>query len=51
MNLRNPPTKPGKMWRNYQQKRAILSRQNDDLLHEVGLLCLRKQESFELQGL
>ena len=31
--------------------RAILSGQNDDLLCEVGLLCLRIQENFELEAL
>ena len=31
--------------------RAILSGQNDDLLYEVGLLCLRIQESFQLEAL
>ena len=31
--------------------RANLSGQNDDMLHEVGLLCLRIQETFELEGL
>ena len=51
MNLWNPPTKLGKVWRNYQQKRAILRGQNDDLLYEVGLLCLRIQETFELEVL
>ena len=31
--------------------RAILSGQNDDLLYELGLLCLRIQEPFELEAL
>ena len=31
--------------------RAILSGQNDDMLYEVGLLCLRVQETFELKAL
>ena len=31
--------------------RAILSGQSDDLLLKVGLLCLRIQEAFELEGL
>ena len=31
--------------------RAILSDQNDDMLYEVGLLCLRIQETFELEAL
>ena len=31
--------------------RAILSGRNDDLLYEVGLLCLRIQEIFELEAL
>ena len=31
--------------------RAILSGQNDDLLYEVGLLCLKIQETFELEAL
>ena len=31
--------------------RAILSGQNDDMLYEVGLLCLRIQETFELEAL
>ena len=31
--------------------RAILSGQNDDLLLKVGLLWLRIQEAFELEGL
>ena len=31
--------------------RAILSGQNDDLLYEIGLLCLRIQETFELESL
>ena len=30
--------------------RAIVSGQNDDLLYEVGLLCLRIQETFELEA-
>ena len=47
MNLWNPPTKPGKG----QQKRAISSGQSCDLLYEVGLLCLRIQETIELEGL
>ena len=31
--------------------RAILSGQTDDLLYEVGLLCLRIQKTFELEAL
>ena len=31
--------------------RAILSGQNDDMLHEVGLLYSRIQETFELEAL
>ena len=31
--------------------RAILSGQNDGLLYEVGYLCLRVQETFELESL
>ena len=31
--------------------RAMLSGQNDDMLYEVGLLCLRIQEAFELEAL
>ena len=31
--------------------RAILSGQNDDMLYDVGLLCLRIQEIFELEAL
>ena len=31
--------------------RAILSAQNDDMLYEVGLLCLGIQKTFELEAL
>ena len=31
--------------------RAILSSQNDNMLYEVGLLCSRIQEIFELEAL
>ena len=31
--------------------RAILSGQNDGMLYDVGLLCLRPQETFELEAL
>ena len=31
--------------------RVILSGQNDDMIYEVGLLCLRIQETFELEAL
>ena len=54
MNVWKPSTKTGKVWRSHQQKtfcRAMLSGQNDDLFYEVGLLCLRIQETFELESL
>ena len=31
--------------------RAILRGQNDDMLHEVGLLCLRMLETFAIKAL
>ena len=31
--------------------RAILSGQNDDMLFEVGLLCLRMLETFAIEAL
>ena len=31
--------------------RVILSGQNDDMIYEVGLLCLRIQETFEPEAL
>ena len=31
--------------------RGILRGQNDDMLYEVGLLCLRTQETFDLEAL
>ena len=54
MNVWNPSTKTGKGLEKLSTEnfcRAILSGQNDDMLHEVGLLCLRIQETFELEAL
>ena len=31
--------------------KAILSAQNDDIFYQVGLLCLRMHETFELEAL
>ena len=30
---------------------AVLSGQNDDMLYKVVLLCLRIQDTFELEGI
>ena len=49
MNVWNPSTKTGKIWENYQQKTSV--GQNVDLLYEVGLLCLRIQETFEIENI
>ena len=58
MNVCNLFRKPRKVWRSYQQITSvtlktseILSGQNHDMLYEVGLLCLRIQETFELEAL
>ena len=46
-----------KNWKDFEKLltknfcRAILSGQSDDLLYEVGLLCLSIQENFELEAL
>ena len=46
-----------KNWKDFEKLltenfcRAILSGQSDDLLYEVGLLCLRIQENFESEAL
>ena len=58
MNVCNLFRKPRKVWRSYQQTTSvtlktseILSGQNHDMLYEVALLCLRIQETFELEAL
>ena len=57
-----PSLKTGKVSRTYQQQdgsvgqsagwfcRTISSVENDNLLYEVGLLCLRTQETFEIEA-